>query len=138
MFRRLDDGSEDALGLRTYLGPCFPCGVEGRNRFFRQNFVVRRNWLEGTGHIDDLTDIRAIVLNDPVIRGLCGSENEERPHGAQQHKTETLHHSLLEILLCRVTAQNRMPRDNRLARRSSQFADESAVADERMFMEPLD
>src|SRR4026208_841762 len=116
MLRRLDDGSEYALGLRADFGPCLHCGVEGRDRFFRQNLVVRRNWLERPGHIDDLADFGVVVLNHAVVGSLCGSENKERSHGTQQRKTETLHRSLLEILLCRVTAQNRMPRGERLAR----------------------
>src|SRR4249919_3419915 len=96
MFWRLDDGSEPALGLRTYFAPCLYCGVEGRQRFFRQNRVVRRNWLEEPHHINDLADFCVIPLNDAIIGSLCGSENKKRPHGAQQRKTETLHRSLLE------------------------------------------
>src|SRR5262245_16017971 len=118
MFWRLDDGSgERALGLLAYVGSCLYCSVEGRHRFFRQDRVSRPNWLERPGHIDDLADFRVIPLNDAVVGSLCGSENKKRPHGAQQCKTQTLHLSLLEILLCRVTAQNRMPRGERLARR---------------------
>src|SRR4249920_2128018 len=146
LLRRLDDDSERALGLRTYVGPRLHCGVKSRHRFSRQDRVVRRNGLEGPGHIDDLADFRVIVLNDAVIRGLCGSENEERPHGAQQHKTETLHLSLLEILLCRVTAQNRMSWSKRLAsvlRTSCRMRPRSLPTNlcrgrGRLFMEQLD
>src|SRR5262245_65469707 len=103
--RRLDDGlSEGALGLLAYVRPCLHCGVEGRDRFFRQHRVVRPNWLERPGHIDDLADFRVIPLNDAIVGSLCRSENKKRPHGAQQSKTKTLHLGLLEILLCRVTA----------------------------------
>src|SRR6185295_8404601 len=117
IFWRLNDGLEErALGLFTYVSSCLHCGVEGRDRLFRQHRVVRPNWLEEPGHIDDLADLGVVVLNDAVIGSLCGCENKERPHGAQQCKTQTLHLSLLEILLCRVTAQNRMPHGERLAR----------------------
>src|SRR5262245_55394775 len=106
MFWRLDDGSgERALGLLAYVSSCLYCSVEGRDRFFRQHRVIRPNWLERPGHIDDLADFRVIPLNDAVVGSLCRSENKERPHGAQQRKTETLHLGFIEILLLHVTGK---------------------------------
>src|SRR5262245_4096418 len=71
----------------------------GRKRF-RQYPVVWRNRPEAPAEVVDLAGPRGVPLNDAEVCGLRGTENKERPHGAQQKETETLHCTLLALCFC--------------------------------------
>src|SRR5262249_51805783 len=116
-------------------------GAEGRQRP-RQHLVGRRDGPQAPAEIIDLADPRGVPLDDPEIRGLRGTGDKERPHGAQQQKTEMLHwtppeqhhvtpHSRHKIV-CRVTKAMQDVRkravNNSATRRASLTASQRSVS----------